>query len=242
MVALRKFSPKASISSIEVPDGWTLVCDQHYWNGTDESVHEIILEDGSLSPEYYNMICSVSMTSGNHDGDVVISVKTEDELIDIDFPLSFEFEAKVDDLSLFSKLKSNSILIFVLLAIILGSIILIRTVGMQNKDDVLAIEHNISDSEQMISPVPDTEIKAAQSGPPATTSGPPASTVGPPSTLATEAEPGKQEIAEVSNQAQLTQSDSEIPPLPQSGLPQGWTMEQWKWYGHQYLEQLDQQN
>ena len=59
-------------------------------------------------------------------------------LIDIDYPLSFEFEGKVDDLSLLSKLKSSSLLIFVLLAIILGSIILIRTVGMQNKDDVVS--------------------------------------------------------------------------------------------------------
>ena len=26
------------------------------------------------------------------------------------------------------------------------------------------------------------------------------------------------------------------PPLPEGGLPDGWTMEQWKWYGHEYLE------
>ena len=28
----------------------------------------------------------------------------------------------------------------------------------------------------------------------------------------------------------------EAPPLPEGGLPDGWTMEQWKWYGHEYLE------
>ena len=229
--------------SAEVPEGWTLVCDQHYWNGSDDSVHDIILEDGSLTPEYYNMICSVSMTSGSQSGDVVIFVKTEDELIDIGYPLSFEFEEKVDDISLFSKLKSSSLLIFVLLAIILGSIILIRTVGMQNKDDLLAIDSNITDSEQMISQVHDTAIKSSHSGPPATTGSTPASTNGPPATLANDLQsPVKQEIAEASNQAQPTHSVPDIPPLPQSGLPQGWTMEQWKWYGHQYLEQLDQQN
>ena len=27
----------------------------------------------------------------------------------------------------------------------------------------------------------------------------------------------------------------EAPPLPASGLPEGWTMDQWKWYGHEYL-------
>ena len=32
-----------------------------------------------------------------------------------------------------------------------------------------------------------------------------------------------------------SQVPSEAPPLPSSGLPEGWTMEQWKWYGHEYL-------
>ena len=33
------------------------------------------------------------------------------------------------------------------------------------------------------------------------------------------------------------QAPSEAPPLPSGGLPEGWTMEQWRWYGHQWLEQ-----
>ena len=28
------------------------------------------------------------------------------------------------------------------------------------------------------------------------------------------------------------------PPLPPTGLPEGWTMEQWNHYGHQYLQNL----
>lgn len=28
---------------------------------------------------------------------------------------------------------------------------------------------------------------------------------------------------------------SEAPPLPASGLPDGWTMDQWRWYGHEWL-------
>ena len=31
------------------------------------------------------------------------------------------------------------------------------------------------------------------------------------------------------------------PPLPPSGLPPGWTMEHWKFYGHKWLEQQGQQ-
>ena len=42
--------------------------------------------------------------------------------------------------------------------------------------------------------------------------------------------PAEQPVSEVPSQA-----PSEAPPLPSSGLPEGWTMEQWKWYGHEYL-------
>ena len=38
------------------------------------------------------------------------------------------------------------------------------------------------------------------------------------------------------SEAQSTVNDA--PPLPEGGLPAGWTMEQWKWYGHEYLEDL----
>ena len=33
----------------------------------------------------------------------------------------------------------------------------------------------------------------------------------------------------------VQQAPTEAPPLPASGLPEGWTMDQWKWYGHEYL-------
>ena len=29
-----------------------------------------------------------------------------------------------------------------------------------------------------------------------------------------------------------------VPPLPPTGLPEGWTMEQWNHYGHQYMQNL----
>ena len=37
-----------------------------------------------------------------------------------------------------------------------------------------------------------------------------------------------------------TEEQSEGPPLPAGGLPAGWTMEQWKHYGQQWLEQNQQ--
>lgn len=40
--------------------------------------------------------------------------------------------------------------------------------------------------------------------------------------------------AEPSNEGE---PEREAPPVPEGGLPDGWTMDQWKWYGHQWLEQ-----
>ena len=34
---------------------------------------------------------------------------------------------------------------------------------------------------------------------------------------------------------------SNPPPLPETGLPEGWTMEQWEWYGHEWLAKFGKQ-
>ena len=34
----------------------------------------------------------------------------------------------------------------------------------------------------------------------------------------------------------MVQQTSPAPPLPPEGLPPGWTMEQWSWYGEDYLK------
>ena len=34
---------------------------------------------------------------------------------------------------------------------------------------------------------------------------------------------------------------SEVPPLPATGLPEGWTMEQWEWYGAEWLSKQNNQ-
>ena len=39
------------------------------------------------------------------------------------------------------------------------------------------------------------------------------------------------------NLAQVT-ADPNMPPLPPTGLPEGWTMEQWAHYGQQYLQNI----
>ena len=47
-----------------------------------------------------------------------------------------------------------------------------------------------------------------------------------------------QNITHITPQDSITETS---PPIPENGLPQGWTMEQWKYYGQQYLEMTNRQ-
>ena len=41
--------------------------------------------------------------------------------------------------------------------------------------------------------------------------------------------------------SQGTNADNMTPPIPATGLPPGWTMEQWQYYGQQYLDMNNRQ-
>ena len=43
------------------------------------------------------------------------------------------------------------------------------------------------------------------------------------------------------NAQNIKQSSNEYPPVPREGLPQGWTLEQWQYYGQQYLDMKNRQ-
>ena len=44
-----------------------------------------------------------------------------------------------------------------------------------------------------------------------------------------------QETVQEASEPAVPAMPSEAPPLPESGLPDGWTMDQWRWYGHEWL-------
>ena len=49
---------------------------------------------------------------------------------------------------------------------------------------------------------------------------------------------GGEPAPETESEATTTENPempSEAPPLPEAGLPDGWTMDQWQWYGHEWL-------
>ena len=46
---------------------------------------------------------------------------------------------------------------------------------------------------------------------------------------------GATPAAEPEPESSTPEMPSEAPPLPEGGLPEGWTMDQWRWYGHEWL-------
>ena len=38
------------------------------------------------------------------------------------------------------------------------------------------------------------------------------------------------------DKTEVEQTSNGYPPVPQEGLPEGWTLEQWQYYGQQYLD------
>ena len=46
---------------------------------------------------------------------------------------------------------------------------------------------------------------------------------------------GATPAAEPEPESSAPEMPSEAPPLPEGGLPEGWTMDQWRWYGHEWL-------
>lgn len=48
------------------------------------------------------------------------------------------------------------------------------------------------------------------------------------------------QIEQIDYAKHTTGQGSTGPPLPEGGLPDGWNMEQWEYYGHEYLEEMEQ--
>ena len=71
-----------------------------------------------------------------------------------------------------------------------------------------------------------------------TISGPPIS--GPPISQTTTATV-IQTVTNVINNEDLQQQSNGYPPIPEEGLPHGWTLEQWQYYGQQYLDMKNRQ-
>ena len=131
--------------------------------------------------------------------------------------LSFTFEPEAEDVSFVTNLTPNLAIVGVLIGVVIAIVVLLitRNRGQDEEEEIKSVQLNKIEVEP---------ISNSQAGPPIIP------------------QENQQQGKFHSVAPESVVNEDEVPKLPSSGLPDGWTMEQWKWYGKQYLEQLEQQD
>jgi len=154
-----------------------------------------------------SVFCEVINEGGVYDGEVLVSLYDADNLLIDTDSVIFTFSKPVkNNPSFATPLVSGAIITALVFAIVISLLIIRRR-----------SDNNLID---------DSETNQAMSGPPI--SGPPITT----STLDSQ----NHIINPTTVPEETFESSAGYPPVPLEGLPQGWTLEQWQYYGQQYLD------
>ncbi len=194
------------------PKGWQISCNKIL---IPEEGLEFRSTPGHVNPQSTQSMCEILRLSGSTSGDVTFTLRSADGYHEFTTTLTLEYEA-LEEEELFSTAEiligGSGGLVF-----IVGLLFLIR--GRRTGDDF---------SEQFYE---EKEVVAI-SGPPVNVppvNGPPVTNVEPTSMTET--------VQQVEPQTFIPPSTQlAAPPIPDSGLPPGWTDEQWSYYGQQYLD------
>ena len=196
-----------TVVTLSGEEGWQISCDKRLVNASGVNV---AFPPGHLTPQSNQLRCEVLKMSGPLEGVLDIEATTVDGYLRSTHVLEISFEAPpAEETMSATTLIGGGIGALVFVA---GLLFILR--GRANDEDV----PESADMRQQGPPVSeitnekvvpnvDTAVPL-QAGPPAST-GPPVST---------------------------TPSMTAGPPLPEGGLPAGWTQEQWEYYGQQYLD------
>lgn len=203
--------------TIMAADGWKSGCGVDVENTSKFYNYNITIPDSSLTPGYVNLLCSIERNSGDYSDEIELMIESIDGEIIYRNSLPFTFEPEAEEVSFVASITSNFAIIGVLVGVVVGIVVLLitRNRGQDEEDEITSVQLNQIKQDQVSTP---------QVGPPVT-------------------ENDNQQVGGL----HPVDADSVVhedvgPKLPSSGLPDGWTMEQWKWYGKQYLEQLEQQD
>jgi hypothetical protein len=213
------------IITSKVPDGWQVVCLGILMN---ESGYPINTPAGHIDGQEKFVSCDIHRLSGSLEGQIEITVSSQDGTLSWQDKQSIYFQSQIDDsFSVGADLMAAGGLAMLVFIALIAVLIRKRTTEMEIDDE--AVE------EAVIS----TTI-----GPPISqVSGPPTSQQQPTSFSSLTDQPTNAPSGPPSNESFSSQEEVQPveqiiagPAIPESGLPVGWSEEQWQHYGQQYLD------
>jgi len=217
------------IITSKVPDGWQVVCLGILMN---ESGYPVYTPAGHIDGQEKFVSCDIHRLSGSLEGQIEITVSSQDGTLSWQDKQSIYFQSQIDDsFSVGTDLMAAGGLAMLVFIALIG--VLIRKRSSEIEIDEEAVEEK---KEVVNSPI---------KGPPITqVSGPPVSqqpTPTPPQTNTTDqptnAPSGPPSIESFSTPEEVQPVEQVLaPPVPESGLPVGWSEQQWQHYGQQYLD------
>ena len=219
------------IITSKVPEGWQVVCLGILMN---ESGYPINTPAGHIDGQEKFVSCDIHRMSGSLEGQIEITVSSQDGTLSWQDKQSIYFQSQIDDS--FSVgvdlIAAGSLAILVFIALIA---VLIRKRTSELEIDYEAVEER----EEVVISSPIGPPISQVSGPPASQQQPTPLT---PSVSDTD-QPANAPSGPPSNEAFSTPEEVQPveqiiagPQLPESGLPAGWSEEQWQHYGQQYLD------
>ncbi len=216
------------IISSKVPEGWQVVCLGILMN---ESGYPVNTVAGHIDAQEKYVSCDIHRLSGVLEGQVEIIVSSQDGTLTWQDKQSIHFQEQIDgSFALSTELMvAGGLAILVFIALIA---VLIK------KRSVEVDEVEIEDEEKIVIQISSGPPISQANGPPATqqlaSPTPLISHTDQPSNAPTG--PPQNKVTVKQEEIQAVEQISAGPPLPESGLPVGWSMEQWNHYGQQYLD------
>jgi len=219
------------IITSKVPDGWQVVCLGILMN---ESGYPVLTPAGHIDGQEKFVSCDIHRLSGPLEGQIEITVSSQDGALTWQDKQSIYFQSQKDDsFSVGTDLMAAGGLAILVFIALIAVLIRKRSTETETYEEVVEERAEISVATTIGPPI--TQV----SGPPVSQQ--PAATVTPPQISTTDqptnAPSGPPSVESFSTPQQVQPVQQiVVPALPESGLPVGWSDQQWQHYGQQYLD------
>jgi len=207
-INLTSFStqPEQYMVTVTQPEQWQTVCQGILVNETGQQLEH---SAGHVTQRNTNMMCELHRLGGDANGEVTVRIETVDGVLSWSDSRTFNFKiVESDGFKMNAELIASSLAGILFVAVVMT--MLLRKKRNQTDSHTQKVLIELSE------PTP--------SGPPVTSFGPPVSYIPGPS-------PTEDVVRSVDSERVSTG-----PEVPLEGLPDGWTIEQWQYYGQQYLD------